>query len=242
MTEEQVHNADETVQENYKQDDEVTSSVVNEPSSQTSGTDVENVVSTQVQKVTEAIPVQIKEKLHRHSFPLAFFIVIQVMFIMIHFFEFSVITVAGRIIQLQLFVFVLYQICSRVWFNSTHFKFPYSFKASTHLFEPISVIIEDIIRSLEDYVLVKKPLKTLGFILIIQIVCMFGKHISGFTFIYLVMNWFIISPIVYKYNQVLIDSIFKQVQTKIYEILQLISAKVPPGTLESFNSFIKKLE
>jgi hypothetical protein len=199
-------------------------------------------MSTHVQKVTNVIPGHVKDKIHKHSFPLAFFIIVQVVYVCINFYEFTVVTILGRLIQLQLLIFIVYQIGSRIMLNTTHFEFPYGFKTERHILDPIVNYIEFYSNTLGDYILVKKPLQTLKFIIVLQLVCVLGKIFSGSTFIYLILNWFIIAPVVYEYQHEKIDALFVLMQSQINQVLELVNSKLPPQIKQALLDFSKKME
>lgn len=198
-------------------------------------------VTAQVQKVADAIPENVKEKLHKHQFPLLFFVVIQVIYICINFLEFTVVTVLGRLVQFQLFAFILYQIVSRIMQNTTYFKFPYGFKADKNLLEPVSGYVEYLSQKLEEYMFVKKPIKSLKFIVVLQVVCVLGKIFNGLTLTYLTINAFILTPIIYEYQQQNIDTILSLVQSKIDQVIAIISSKIPPQLQVTLSNFKKTI-
>jgi hypothetical protein len=174
--------------------------------------------------------------------PIVLLAALQVSYVCINFYEFTVITALGRIIQVQIFVFFLYQIAMRLYENVTHFKFPWVPKASREAFEPITDVITSGLRMLEEYYLVKKPIKTLGFIVVLQIVCVLGKIFTGTTLIYLVLNYVLIAPIVYHFQKAQVDNILGLVSSNIEQVYNLVLTKIPPAVMEPLTAFYKKIE
>lgn len=202
---------------------------------------LQGAIDDQVQKVVGAIPYQVKEKFNEHLFQLAFFIAMQITYFCINFLDFTVVTMLGRFVQFQLFVFILYQIMSRLIYNITHFETSLQLKIRSDIFEPVLVFVERNSEYLKDLILARRPLKTLGFIMVLQVVCIVGKMISGLTFLYLVLNWLIIAPIVYKYQKDQINSMLDLANKKFDQLLKLMTSRVPPQIMDAFQKFLTKV-
>jgi len=184
--------------------------------------------------------------LWRHFYvSLAFFVMIQAVYILLEYYQFTVVTLVGRILQIQVIVCFLYIVGARLIKNASNtVELPFSnFQVTKENLQPyIDSFVDNINALLSKYLdilLCKQPLKTLQFALLIQIVCWLGKKLSGFTFLYITANLALIVPFVYQWKQKEIDELIAIAKREIKKYIDLAISKLPPQVTDTVNNLVK---
>jgi hypothetical protein len=173
---------------------------------------------------------------------------IQAAYILLEYYQFTVVTLVGRILQIQVIVCFLYIVGARLIKNASNkVELPFSnFQVTKEHLQPyIDSMVERVNSFLSlylDILLCKKPSKTLQFALLIQVICWLGKKLSGFTFLYLTLNLALIVPFVYQWKQKEIDDVLAIAKTEIGKYVDLAVSKIPPQVTDIFASIKKKIE
>jgi hypothetical protein len=170
----------------------------------------------------------------------AVLVMIWAVFILIYYYEFTAVTLVGRVIQLMLLVGAV------SWALKTFLKTEIlavhignmTLTTRKDLFREIRDVIVSFFDGLLPLVLIKDPLKSLGFIVVLQIVCVIGKYFGGFTLLFVATNIAMIVPVVYEKFKTQIDDAVAQSGKKAQEVVKQVEAKLPPQV----KSILKKLE
>jgi hypothetical protein len=148
-------------------------------------------------------------------------------------YEFSVLTLVGRIVLIQVLIFFLYNVGTRIIQNiPKNADLPLGdLKLSQEVIQPIVQTIVDKINSglnfYVDILMCKDLGRTVKFAAVVQLLCWIGKIMSGTTFLYLAFNLAFIVPKVYELKQKEIDQVIALGQSKASEIWNKFMLAVP---------------
>jgi len=179
---------------------------------------------------------------------LAIFVMLHAAYILLEFYQFTVVTLVGRILQIQVIVCFLYIVGARFIKNAagtTTLPFSNFQVTKEHLQPYIDSFVEGINNALTRYLdilLCKKPIRTVQFALALQVVCWLGKKLSGFTFLFLLSEVALIAPFVYQWKQREIDALIEVAKKEINKYAELALSKMPPQVKDAFENAKKKLE
>ncbi|KAG2373166.1 hypothetical protein C9374_012768 [Naegleria lovaniensis] len=171
------------------------------------------------------------------------FLAIQALFLLIVKYEFSVVTLVGRIVLLQVILSIVYMVVFKIVQNNPNLKFPFEdVQISEALVNKIvSGVVANVNAVLKYYVDIlscKNLSKSLLFALVVQIICWLGKKISGETFLYVALNVLFTLPLIYEWKQTEIDNVVSIGCQKAKEQLSIVYEKLPPQAKE----FLSKLD
>jgi hypothetical protein len=176
------------------------------------------------------------------------FILTHAIYLLLTRYQFTVITLVGRVIQIQVIIFFLYIVFARIVKNTSgNINLPFTdFTVSKKKLEPyIDSIVDrfnDILRRYIDILMCKNLSKTLHFIIIVQIICLIGKAVDGIHSLYALLNILFIIPIFYEWKKQQIDELAEKAWNKAKELWKNIDEKIPPNVKAKITAFLQKLE
>ncbi|KAL0483289.1 hypothetical protein AKO1_014630 [Acrasis kona] len=179
---------------------------------------------------------------------LAVFIMLHAAYILLEFYQFTVVTLVGRILQIQVIVCFLYIVGARFIKNASGSnQLPFSnFQVTKEHLQPyVDSLVDRFNLALTKYLdilLCKKPSKTIQFALVLQVVCWLGKKFSGFTFLFLLSEVALIAPFVYQWKQREIDALLEVAKKEINKQAEVVFSKLPPQVKDAFQTAKKKFE
>ena len=176
------------------------------------------------------------------------FVLVHATYLLLTKYQFTVITLVGRVIQIQVITFFLYIVFARIVKNTSGtIDLPFAdFRVSKELVEPyVQSLVEkfnSIISRYLDILMCKNLLSTIQFIVIVQVICVVGKKIEGVHSLYALLNVLFIVPLVYEWQQEKIDQLLQQAFAKIKEVVNQGLEKIPPNIREQLSHHVGKIE
>ncbi len=85
-------------------------------------------------------------------------------------------------------------------------------------------------------------LKTIRFIVIVQIVCMIGKRVEGLNSAYALLNILFVVPLIYEWQQEKIDGACAKAWKQVKTFIDQGTGKVPPNIRQQITSTIEKIQ
>jgi len=176
------------------------------------------------------------------------FLLVQAVYLLLTRYQFSVITLVGRVVQIQVVVFFLYIVFARIVKNTSgSIVLPLTdFKVSKELLEPyVHAIVEkfnSLVSCYVDILMCKDLLKTIQFIVVVQLVCIVGKKVEGLNSAYALLNILFVVPLIYEWQQEKIDGAFMQAWAKVKQLLDQGLTKVPPNIKTQVVAIVDKIQ
>lgn len=120
------------------------------------------------------------------------------------------------------------------------------FKVSKEVVEPyVHGLVEKfncMISSYVEILMCKDLLKTIRFIVIVQVVCMIGKRVEGLNSAYALLNILFIVPLIYEWQQDNIDGACAMAWKEIKKYLDQGISKIPPNITKQITNTIEKIQ
>jgi hypothetical protein len=163
---------------------------------------------------------------------------------LVTFFDYSFITLTGRLIQASLVLGAISWVLKT--FLKTEILAIHILNMTLASREDLFIEIRDIFVRFFDLflplVLIKDPLKSLGFIAALQVLCVLGRYISGLNMLFISMNIVLSVPIVYTTFKTQIDAAFLKLGDKLKEETAKINAKIPQQITSTINNVKAKIQ
>ncbi len=120
------------------------------------------------------------------------------------------------------------------------------FQVSKDVVEPyVHGLVEKfncMVSSYVEILMCKDFLKTIRFIVIVQIVCMIGKRVEGLNSAYALLNILFVIPLIYEWQQEKIDGACAKAWKQVKAFIDQGTDKVPPNIRQQITSTIEKIQ
>jgi hypothetical protein len=159
----------------------------------------------------------------------ALLIAVWMVIILVKYYGFTFLTLVGRVLQFTVLagfvVFVLSKFKIQI-LSSSVLNMKFSTRAD--LFQPVTDIVVQAIQFVLPYILIENPIRSLRFFVVVQVVCMIGKWMSGVTLIALAVHFGLLYPLVMKHFGTQINAQVSEIEKKVRPIWQNVVSKLPP--------------
>lgn len=149
--------------------------------------------------------------------------------ILVKYYGFTFLTLFGRVLQLTVLagfvVFVLSKFKIQI-LSSNVLNMKFSTRAD--LLQPVTDTVVQAIQFVLPYILIQNPIRSLRFFVVVQIVCMIGKWMSGVTLIALAVHFGLLYPLVMQHFGTQINAKVSEIEKKVKPIWQNAISKLPP--------------
>jgi len=158
-------------------------------------------------------------------------VVVQATFTLLHKYEYSVLTLIGRIMQFQVLLFLLYVSFLKLK-NQQSNEFPFGTfvlkeKDFSGVVKNVCEVFNTNFQKFVDLLMFKDWVSTLKFFGILQILCFLGNRVSGISILYMLALYHFSVPKFYEWKQKEIDMLWLQVTDHIKKQTVLLYEKIP---------------
>jgi len=169
--------------------------------------------------------------------------------ILIKYYQFSFVTLACRVIQFTIIVGMLQQILQKFKIQVLSVYFLNAkFETKADFIQPITDLILTVVDYLLPIIFIKSPIRSIRFLIVLQIISVIGKWFSGFTLALLVVHAAMIVPLLFtwygknaKYKQ-LVDNTLTKVNLQVAQVQRQVAQKIPPFVSNMYEKAKSKLE
>lgn len=165
--------------------------------------------------------------------------------ILVKSYEYSFVTLVGRLLQLQVLVFSAYFFGMRFIKGSDNVPNPFqniqlSEEDGVKFVKKFINIFNDYAKAYGEILYLVDWKKTLKFVSLLQVACFFGNRIRGINLLLALVLYLFTVPKVYEMKKKEIDQIIEMIQGKVTQQVDQLVQKIPPQYKEKLESFFGK--